>query len=118
MENDSVKFKLFLTNYKFLTVIFTFTLLILNLDVTAYAAVEDEISDRQKQIAELQRQIEEYQQQAESNRSQARTLETEINALNAQIRQIELTIRSLELSINQTSDEISDGQLYLADLSI
>jgi len=82
---------------------------------TSRAAIEDEITVRQRQIEELQRQIEEYQQQAEANRFQARTLETEIVALNAQIRQTELTIRSLELSIGQTSDEISDTELKISE---
>lgn len=81
----------------------------------SFAAIRDEITERQRQIKELQQQIEEYQQQVDINRSQTRTLETEIAGLNAQIRQIELTIKSLELSIYQTSDEISDTELKIAD---
>lgn len=84
------------------------------------AAIQDEISERQKQIEELQRQITEYQKEIDSNRAQARTLETEIAGLNAQIRQIELTIQSLELSINQTSNQIveTEDQITEAETKI
>lgn len=95
--------------------ILSFTLCVFSLGFIAFAAVEDEIANRQKQIEELQRQIDDYQQQIEQTQSTSRTLESEIKGLNAKIGQLTLEIRSLELSINQTNFEIDDTEDKITD---
>ncbi len=76
----------------------------------ARAAVQDEISERNRQIEELQKQIDEYQNQIDGARTKSKTLENEIARLNAEISQVQLEIRSLNLSISKTGAEIGETE--------
>lgn len=104
--------------FRFL-VVFSFAILVFGFS-QANAAVQDEITERQKQIEEIQRQIEKYQAEIQTSQSKARTLGNEIAKLNAQIKEIALNIRSLELSITQTSAEINltESQIFDAETKI
>ncbi|MBI4158128.1 MAG: lytic murein transglycosylase [Candidatus Yanofskybacteria bacterium] len=91
----------------------TFYFLLFNF---SYAAVQDEIAERQRQIESIEKEIAGLQQQIAETQGQSRTLQNEVNVLNAQIRQIELGIRSLELSIRETSFEIGTTQENIQDI--
>jgi len=79
-----------------------------------FAAVQDDINNKNRQIEEIQRQIEQYQREIDQNRSKAKTLQGEINALNAQINQIALEIKSLGISISKTNLQVGDTQGKIA----
>lgn len=85
------------------------------LSPVANAAIQDEISAKQRQIEDIQRQIAEFQSQLHGAKSQSATLQQQIAKLNNEINQINLEIRSLELSISKTNLEIDNTQNKILD---
>jgi len=82
---------------------------------SVFAAISDDIGQKNQQIEEIQRQVEQFQQQIDSARSKTITLQSEVSSLNAKISQITLEIKSLVLSISKTNLEIQDTQQRIKD---
>ena len=77
---------------------------------SAYAAITDDINQKNSEIEEIQRQIEQYQQQIDSIQPTKATLQSEVANLNAKINQLNLEIKSLGLSITKTNFEVLSTQ--------
>lgn len=86
----------------------------------SWAAVQDEISHRQRQLDELTRQIEALERQISQKQGESKTLANEISILNSKISQMQSEIRGLSLSIDQTASaiQLTSGQIEEAKRKI